>query len=154
MSTYNKTAVGPVCINEKGEILLVKKENEKGFGFTGGKVCPDLNDDNLLATEALAIHFVNTATDIHTMEPIPVNSQRHGLILDYIEESKQIRLVHFLVRVPNDFLDRKIGKPRHKNLRFLTINQIEDAEKQKLLLPNVIKVINEMKKHKIITGGS
>jgi len=152
MESHKLTAAGPVCINHKDEILLVKKGDEHGWGFTGGKVSNELKDSSdfsKLMIQAVIIHEKNTGTDLAQLEPCSI-FENHGLVLDYIEPSKNVRLVHFLFQVPDDFLKKITGEPKHHVLRFFSKEEIKEMQKAGVLLPNVIKVLNVLENNNIL----
>jgi hypothetical protein len=135
-----------VIINRRGFIFLVRKEHETGWGFSGGKVPPELKDSQdyeMLEKLAREIHAKNTGTDNRFLSSCNAK-------FEYIEESRRVRLVHFIYRSEYVWLSRPRNPARHPTCQFFSIEEVEQLASQKQLLPNVMKVIAFMREQKII----
>ena len=150
-------------------ILLINKDGK--WGFTGGTVAEHLFDSKnyqKLHAAAYMLHHTNTGFNPNGISPYNVHnkkielyeSERH-MLLDYIEElaeDKKVRLVHFVYEMGtfapiSEYLSEiLIEKPRYgrSQLMFFTLDEITAFEIQGLLLPNVIKVVKELKDQSLI----
>jgi ADP-ribose pyrophosphatase YjhB (NUDIX family) len=146
MPNYRLTAAGPVIIDDHGRIFLVKKANEPGWGFSGGKVPEEVQHSynlDLLEALAMVLHLKNTGTDLRLL------GERLAYF-EYVEKSKSVRLVHFIYLVKADFLDTWHKPAKHRKFKFFTMAELRQLAETDKLLPNVMKVVSFLQAKNLI----
>jgi hypothetical protein len=168
MPKKKRTAVGLVIVSspdgegvtEKSQILLINKLTEKErWGFTGSMIqsgLADSQDNSQLFRFAQHLHTHNSGLGCYTNDFFPIDlSGNKDPILDYVEGSRRIRLVHYLVRLkqstsPEEYLTHQLSwvSPKHPNrCKFFELGELQRWGYDIELLPNVFKVIDVLLKN-------
>jgi hypothetical protein len=173
MPKKKRTAVGLVIvaspdgegITDKSQILLINKLTEKErWGFTGSMIqdgLADSQDNSQLFRFAQHLHTHNTGLGCYINDFFPIDlSGNKDPILDYVEGNRRIRLVHYLVRLkqstsPEEYLTHLLSwvSPKHPDrCKFFELGKLQRGEYDIKLLPNVLKVVEDLLKNKRLQG--